>query len=374
MTQDDSAHLPPGSVPLSGMETSPVHETGSVLIRSEEQDLGILASGQVDNLLLDSGRLTGNEQVDDGVDKVFEAQGKVCIEVGQDGRLGTAFDDEAVSACGNLGLASQATNLRAILDSLLLLSAGQSVGLVEQSPRVLGIVLPASRSNDSNTTSSDVLEPDVESTEIGSDDEEDPERRQGVLDLGQEIRLKSEGEGDLGRLVKVGLEHVLVEDQQGLENLSLFVVASLSDLPDELGLFQGLFGLESLETERRGELTRLVQGRVMGHGKVDVTHPDELGVVLQGLLDELPGKGLVTEPGLDALQSFGVGRVVLVQDWRAAMARQYRLQHERPASRTHGSSKRYNSPQDGYRSAGQKSIRHTRTWLLAPRDPDPGWP
>jgi hypothetical protein len=316
-TQDNPTHLPPGGVPLSSVETSPVHEAGSVLIRSEEQDLGVLASGQVDNLLLDSGRLTGNEQVNDGVDKVLEAQGEVGIEVGQDGRLGTTFDDKAVSANTDLGSASQANNFRAILNSLLLLSTGQSVGLVEQGPGVLGIVLPTSRSNDSNTTSSDVLESNVESTEIGSDDEEDPEGRQGVLDLGQEIRLESEREGDLGRLIKVGLEHVLVEDQQGLEDLSLFVVTSLSDLPDELGLLQRLLGLESLETEGRGELAGFVQSRVVGHGKVDVTHPDELGVVLQGFLDELPGEGLVTKPGLDALQSLGVGRVVLVQDWQA---------------------------------------------------------
>jgi len=142
--------LPPRGVPLSGVETSPVHETGSVLIGTEEQDLGVLASGQVDNLLLDSGRLTGNEQVDDGVDKVFEAQGEVGIKVGQDGRLGTAFDNEAV---------------------FLLLGTGQSVGLVKQGPGVLGVVFPASRSNDPDTTSGDILEPNVESTEIGSDDE-----------------------------------------------------------------------------------------------------------------------------------------------------------------------------------------------------------
>ena len=154
----------------------------------------------------------------------------------------------------------------------------------------------------------------MESTEIGADDEENPERRQGVFDLRQEVRLESEREGDLGRLVKVGLEHVLVEDQQGFEDLGLFVVASLSDLSDEFGLLQGLFGLEPLETERRGELAGFVQGRVVSHGEVDVAHPDELGVVLQGLLDELPGERLVTEPGLDALQSLGVGRVVLVQD------------------------------------------------------------
>ena len=88
-----ATHLPPRGVPLSGVETSPVHETGSVLVGPKEQDLGILASGKVDDLFLDSRGLTGNEQVDDGVDKVFKAEGKVGIEVGQDGSLGTSFDD-----------------------------------------------------------------------------------------------------------------------------------------------------------------------------------------------------------------------------------------------------------------------------------------
>jgi hypothetical protein len=44
----------------------------------------------------------------------------------------------------------------------------------------------------------------VESSEIGSNDEEETVRRLWVLDLGQERRVESEGEGDLGRLVKVG--------------------------------------------------------------------------------------------------------------------------------------------------------------------------
>jgi len=202
-----------------------------------------------------------------------------------------------------------------VVDSLFLLSAGQRVRLVEQGPRVLGVILATSRSDDTDTTSSDVLEPDVESTEVGSDDKEDSERGQGVLDLGQKVGFESERQGDLGRLVKVGLEDVLVEYQQGLEDLSLFVVASLADLTDELGLLQGLLGLESLETERRGELTGLVQGGVVDHGKVNVTHPDEFGVVLQSLLDVLTGKSLVTEPGLDALQGLGVRRVVLVQNY-----------------------------------------------------------
>jgi len=79
------------------VETGPVHETGSVLVRTKEQDLRILSTREVHDLLLDTGRLSGNQQVDDGIDKVLKAQRKVGIEVGQDSRLGTTFDNETVS-------------------------------------------------------------------------------------------------------------------------------------------------------------------------------------------------------------------------------------------------------------------------------------
>ena len=156
----------------------------------------------------------------------------------------------------------------------------------------------------------------MESSEVASDDKEDTERRERVLDLRQKVGLESEGQGDLGRLVKVGLEDRLVEDQQGLEDLSLFIVASLSDLTNELGLLQWLLSLESLERQGRRELTSLVQSGVVSHGKVDVAHSHELGVVLQSLLDELTSKGFVTESSLDALEGLGVRWVVFVEDWR----------------------------------------------------------
>jgi hypothetical protein len=91
-----TTHLPPRRIPLSSVETSPVHETGSVLVRTKEQDLRVLSTGKVHDLLLDTRRLSGNQQVDDSIDKVLKAQRKVGIEVGQDSRLGTTFDDETV--------------------------------------------------------------------------------------------------------------------------------------------------------------------------------------------------------------------------------------------------------------------------------------
>ena len=69
-------------------------------------------------------------------------------------------------------------------------------------------VLPVPRHDDTNTTTCDVTETDVESTEFVSDDDEHAERLRGVLNLRQEVRCKAERKRDLSRLVEVGLEDV----------------------------------------------------------------------------------------------------------------------------------------------------------------------
>ena len=69
-------------------------------------------------------------------------------------------------------------------------------------------VLPVPRHDDADTATRDVLEANVEAAELAADDEEHAERLPRVLDLGQEVRRKAEGERDLGRLVEVRLEDV----------------------------------------------------------------------------------------------------------------------------------------------------------------------
>jgi len=91
------------------------------------------------------------------------------------------------------------------------LSSGESIVLVEQGSDV-GVVVPrdqlvpthdssslllSSRSDNSDTTSSDIPESDVETSEVGSDNEEHAERLLGVLDLWQERWVQSERKGDL---------------------------------------------------------------------------------------------------------------------------------------------------------------------------------
>lgn len=141
------------------------------LVGAKEQDLGLGSARHVDNLSLDTGGLTGKQQVDDRVDKLFKAQLERGTQVWQDGSLGTTFDNQAV---------------------LLLLGARQGVCFVEQGSRILVVVFLSTRSYDSDTTSSDVLESNVEASEIAADDKEDTKGRQGVLDGGQKVGLESE--------------------------------------------------------------------------------------------------------------------------------------------------------------------------------------
>lgn len=64
----------------------------------------------------------------------------------------------------------------------------------------------------------------MEPAELVANDDEHAERLARVLDLGKEVGREAEGERDLGRLVEVRLEDVLVEDEEGLEHLQLVLV------------------------------------------------------------------------------------------------------------------------------------------------------
>lgn len=66
--------------------------------------------------------------------------------------------------------------------------------------------LPVPGANDTDTTTSDVPEPNVEAAEVVTDDHEHSKRLLGVLDLGEEVGREAEAQRDLGGLVEVGLE------------------------------------------------------------------------------------------------------------------------------------------------------------------------
>jgi hypothetical protein len=62
--------------------------------------------------------------------------------------------------------------------------------------------------NDTNAATSYIPESHVESTEFRTNDQEDSKRFVWVLDVGKERSIETEGNGDFGRLIEVGLEDV----------------------------------------------------------------------------------------------------------------------------------------------------------------------
>jgi hypothetical protein len=269
-----------------------LQEARLTLIGTEEEDLGL--AEQVDDGALDTRRLARQEEVEDRIDVVSEARLGVGTERGQDGSFGSSLGYVLV---------------------LQRLSRGQTVVLVKELSGVRVVLLLASRLNDSNSSSSDVSESDVESSEVGSNDEEETVRRLGVLDRREELGVKSERQGELGGLVEVGLEDVLVEDEEGLEDLDVVRVRDrLSDLGVKLLIRQRLLRLESEVAERWHELERLVVLGVVRHGEVEIQVPDELGMGLDDILDRVARERLVSESSLDVVEDLRVDRVGLVED------------------------------------------------------------
>lgn len=157
--------LPPRRRPSTSVVSSPVHELGSVLVGTKEENLGILSARNVNDGPLNTRASSWKQKVDDRVDVLLEALGIVGIESWENGTLGTTLRDILV---------------------LQVLSRGQGIVLIEESSDVGVVVLLASGSNDTNTTTRDVSESDVETSEVRADDEEHAEGLLGVLDVRQE--------------------------------------------------------------------------------------------------------------------------------------------------------------------------------------------
>lgn len=63
-----------------------------------------------------------------------------------------------------------------------------------------------------NAPSCNVTETNMESSEFVANNDEHAKRFPGVFNLGQEIRGKTEGECNLGWLIEISFEDVLIED------------------------------------------------------------------------------------------------------------------------------------------------------------------
>ena len=70
----------------------------------------------------------------------------------------------------------------------------------------------------------------MEPSKVAPNDHKDAKRLVRVFDIGEEPAIQAEGERDFGRLVEVGLEDVLVEDKERLEDLEIVLVGNR--LPD----------------------------------------------------------------------------------------------------------------------------------------------
>lgn len=90
--------FPPFGAPDPGMFGRPVDEMGGILIGTHEQNL-VLAM-QVDDGVFDSGRVTGEEQIQDGVDVFFECDGGLIllIVIEEDDAFCASFGDILVLA------------------------------------------------------------------------------------------------------------------------------------------------------------------------------------------------------------------------------------------------------------------------------------
>lgn len=71
-------------------------------------------------------------------------------------------------------------------------------------------LLPVPRTHDTNTATSNILESNMEPTELVTDDKEDTKRFLRVLKVGQETRCKAERQCYFGWLVEVRLQHVSI--------------------------------------------------------------------------------------------------------------------------------------------------------------------
>jgi len=198
--------------------------------------------------LLDARRLANEQQVKETVDVLLERDEGAVLSIGieQDGTLGTSLGNVLLKT--RLLLKKKKKKKKGEPAGsylvLALLGVGEVVVLVKEVAAVDREGLAVGRADDTDATAGNVLEAQVEATELATDDKEHAKEALGVLDRGQEGGVHAERQGDLGGLVKVGLEHVLVERHERLEDLVLVVVVDrVLDAVEDLFVREGLLDL-----------------------------------------------------------------------------------------------------------------------------------
>lgn len=292
--------LPPRRATGTGMSGSPVDKLSSVLVRSHEEDL--LLAVEIDNGVLDTRAGRREEQVHDRVDVLLERNGHLVLVlvVEEDDTLAATFGDVLV---------------------LLLLGVGQVVVLVEERTGVDGVGLATPRLHDTDATTGNVSEAQVEASELGADDQEHAVQGLSVLGFREEAGVETEGKGDLGRGVEVGLQDGLVEDaESGHDHGVVLVDGVLCDQLLKLGFGQSPVNRHALVREGREEVVGVSASlHVMRVGEGKVERADQGRVLVHDLEDVVCGESLVTQTLLQLGEDLSVDSVARVKHRRKSV-------------------------------------------------------
>ena len=264
---------------LLGVEGSPLHDTSGTFIRAEEEDL--LLAVVVDDIVAVTGLGLGvdDEDIEEGGHEALEGDEALVLAVGvqENSTLGTELGDILV---------------------LEVLSEGKVEGLLELRSDVLGVALLVTRLDETDTTTRDIGETDVEALELSTHHEEDGEGEAREVHIGEELGVEAEGDGGLVGAVEVGLGDVAVEGEKGVEDLGLHVA---DDGAVDLGLEVAVGG--------DGAVLELVGSVAELEVLIGLVH--ELGVLEEGLHDTGVGDSLATDGGVKVTKTTKVEHVIL---------------------------------------------------------------
>ena len=194
---------------------------------------------------------------------------------------------------------------------LTLLRVGKTVVLIEEVTGVDAVGFLASGLDDTDTTTGDITETQMETTRLGTDDQKHAIQGSRVLSLGEEGGVETETQSNLGGGEVVGLEDGIVENAESSEDHFLVLVSnSLSDAVLEL-----VVG-ENLDLGSGSEESAVVVGAnaQVDVGERGVQRADETRVVLDDFEDVVRSEGLSTETALELGQELGLATVVDIED------------------------------------------------------------
>lgn len=187
---------------------------------------------------------------------------------------------------------------------LALLGVGKVVVLFEHVSCVVGPVLNASALDDTNTTTGNISESEMEASEFRTNNKEHSVERCLVLLLWKQLgsRLKPVAQRNLCWSVEVGLQYTLVEAEEVVHDLLLMVWCVLrttgllaNESLELLGIHQ-LVNLQALETEGWNKLGLvLLVHNVVLVCKSKIQSMDKVWLIVDDLEDVFGSESLITQ-------------------------------------------------------------------------------